>query len=261
MEIKKAKKKFSQNFLKDENILKKIANVIDIKNQNIIEIGPGMGALTKYLVKEAKQVIAFEIDKNLNEYLIENFKNSNLKIVNDDFLNVDLSSYKNYCIIANIPYNISTDIVFKIFEYYQNFENVVLLVQKEFAQRLSANVGDSEYSKLSVSTKLFYDASICFDVNGDAFWPKPKVTSSVIHLKRIDKRYDVDYKEFLNFIKICFSMKRKTLWNNLKQLNIELETFNDICKKLKINNDVRAEKLDLGQFVDLFKLINEIKHN
>ena len=254
---KYAKKRFGQNFLNDKNILEKITNVIDISNKNIIEIGPGKGALTSLLIKKAKKVIAFEIDKNLFDYLNDKFKSqTNLEIINQDFLKVNLSKYENFNIVANIPYNISTDILFKIFDNYQNFENIVLLVQSEFAKRVCAKVNDNDYSKLAPSTKLFYDATYCFDVNASSFWPKPKVTSAVIHLKRTNKIYDIDKREILKFIKLCFSMRRKTLWNNIKILDdLNKEQFEQMCNDLKININSRPEEIDLDKFIEIYKWI------
>lgn len=163
------RKRFSQNFLNDQNILKKIINIVDLNNKNILEIGPGKGSLTKYLLAKAKQVTAFEIDHNLFGYLKSEFNNSNFNLINKDFLKEDLSAYQDFYIISNIPYHISTEIIFKIFDNYQNFPEVVLLVQKEFGKRLCAKVSTKDYSKLAPSTNLFYEASYCFDVDAKAF--------------------------------------------------------------------------------------------
>lgn len=256
-----AKKRFSQNFLNDKKILSKIANIIDIKNKKIIEIGPGKGALTDFLIEKAKKVVSFEIDRNLFNDLREKYCDiKNIEIINDDFLKVDLSNFKDFNIISNIPYNISTDIIFKIFNYFENFENVILLVQKEFAQRICAKPNTSEYSKLSPSTQLFYEAKYCFDVLPSAFWPKPKVMSSVIHLKRTKIKYDFNYNDLLAFIKQCFSMRRKTLWNNIKSLNqLNREKFENICNKYQLNLLVRPEELDLGLIINIFEEINKQK--
>lgn len=250
------KKRFGQNFLNDENILKKIASIISLKNQTIIEIGPGHGALTKYLVKEANEVISFEIDYNLYNKLKDQMIFDNLKIINQDFLKVDLSKFKDFSIVANIPYNISTDILFKIFENYHNVNNVVLLVQKEFGKRVCAKPNDSNYSKLAPSTKLFFDAKYCFDVDASCFWPKPKVTSCVIHLKRNEKQNDIDYYRMLEFIKICFAMRRKTLFNNIKNTyNISFEKFEYICKNLNKEIKSRPEEWSLDDLIFLYKNI------
>ena len=148
-----ALKRFGQNFLMDQNILNKIVTIINLEDQKVIEIGPGYGALTKHLVAIAKEVIAFEIDYNLSDFLKEIFKEqSNLKIINQDFLEIDLSCYQDYLIVANIPYNITTEILFKIFANYQNFETIILMVQKEFAIRLCAKLNQLGYGKLAITT-------------------------------------------------------------------------------------------------------------
>lgn len=248
------RKRFSQNFLKDPQILKKIATTIDLTNQKVIEIGPGKGALTQFLTSKAKEVVAFEIDLNLFEHLNQEFASqTNLTVVNQDFLKADLSSYQGFQIVANIPYHISTDILFKVFQYYQNFEHVILLVQKEFGQRVCASVGTKNYSKLAPSVQLFYEAQYCFDVSNNAFWPKPKVTSALIHLKRKKEQYDVDYQDFLNFMKKCFAMRRKTLWNNLKNEGFDGEIFIKCCQIMGVEQNVRPEHLTFKQFLFLYQ--------
>ncbi|MBD5423371.1 MAG: ribosomal RNA small subunit methyltransferase A [Mycoplasma sp.] len=253
-----AKRKFSQNFLNDKNILSKIANVINVENKCIIEIGPGKGSLTKTILENnVKRLVAFEIDNDLFKYLETTIIDNRLELINQDFLKSDLSEYVNFNIVANIPYNISTDIIFKIFDNYENFENVVLLVQKEFAQRICAKVNTKEYSKLSPSTRLFYDASYCFDVEANSFWPKPKVTSAVVHLKRTNNKYDVNYSEFLDFIKQSFSMRRKTFWNNIKNTTYDYEKFKNVCDQLNLKTDIRPEQLNFDQLMFFYK--NQMK--
>lgn len=257
-----ARKRFSQNFLNDQNILNKIINVVDLSNKNILEIGPGKGSLTKHLLAKAKQVIAFEIDHNLFEYLKSEFTNSNFNLINKDFLKEDLSAYQDFYIISNIPYHISTEIVFKIFENYPNFPEVVLLVQKEFGKRLCAKVSTKDYSKLSPSTSLFYEATYCFDVDAKSFWPQPKVTSCVVHLKRKEGKYDVDYHDFLNFIKTSFSMRRKTFWNNIKQIyHFDFNYFQSICNEMEINTNIRPENLSLDQLLVFYKKLKNTSTN
>ena len=254
-----ALKRFGQNFLTDQSILTKIVNIIDLKNQNIIEIGPGQGALTKQLVKVAKTVTAFEIDYNLSDFLKTTFVDSpNLQIINQDFLKIDLSSYQNHLIVANIPYNITTEILFKIFANHQNFEHIILMVQKEFATRLCAKLNESGYGKLAITTSLFYEAQAVFDVPPTAFKPQPKVTSTIIYLKRKVADFDLDQAdEIMDFIKHCFMMKRKTLWNNLRPLQImDLDLFASFCVDEDFELKVRPEDLSLEQYLKLFNLIN-----
>lgn len=250
-------KRFGQNFLQDENILKKIVSVTNINNKNIIEIGPGKGALTKYLIKDAKKITAFEIDKNLIPFLKESFNgNTNFEVIEGDFLKQDISSFKNHVIVANIPYNITTDILFKIFFHYDLFEEVVLLVQKEFAQRVCAQLGDNNYGKLSITSQIFYNCKLMFDVSPKAFYPKPKVTSSVIYLKR---KKDIFYKyyEFASFIKNCFLMKRKTLLNNLKSQKLNIEIFKMFCIENNISILVRPQQLSYDDYIKLFIVYNK----
>ncbi|MGL5205601.1 MAG: 16S rRNA (adenine(1518)-N(6)/adenine(1519)-N(6))-dimethyltransferase RsmA [Metamycoplasmataceae bacterium] len=256
MDKKYAIKRFGQNFLQDKEILKRIVSSIDIKNKNIIEIGPGKGALSKLILAEANQLVAFEIDYNLSDFLKCEIKNEKFILINKDFLKVDLSIYKGYSIIANIPYNITTPILFKIFENYSNFDDVILMVQKEVAERICAQPGTTNYGKLSIVVANFADVEKLFDISSKAFYPEPKVTSAIIHLKMIKKESDIDNERFLNFIKNCFGMRRKTLINNLKNQ----ENYNEnVVKKFLISNnlnvDIRPQILDINQYKELFKLL------
>lgn len=250
---KYARKQFGQNFIQDENILKKIVSIIDLEGKDILEIGPGKAALTKYLIEKAKTLTVFEIDLNLIEYLKELYKaKPNFKLVEGDFLKANLSSFTNHIIVANIPYNITTDIVFKIFENYQCFDQVILMVQKEFAQRMSAKIKNPNYGKLSITTQLFYDASCVFDVPPSAFFPQPKVTSTIIHLKRRQNNL-TNKKEFMNFVKKCFAMKRKTLINNLKAMNYDVKIFEQYCNDKNLSLASRPENLELVNYLELFE--------
>ena len=251
-----AKKRFGQNFLRDENILHKIATAIDINDEKIIEIGPGEGALTKYLINNTKQVVAFEIDYDLVKLLNEKFNSTkNLEIINQDFLKVDLSQYHGYKIVANIPYYISTDILFKIFENSHLFDEIILLVQKEFAQRVCAHLSQKDYGKLSITTNIFYTPKILFDVSPTAFSPQPKVVSSVIYLKR--KNWSLapeEKRKFSEFIKKSFAMKRKTLINNLKK-EYELAKIETFLKEQNLNLQIRPEQISFELFFRLFMFL------
>lgn len=250
-------KRFGQNFLKDENILKKIVSVTNINNKNIIEIGPGQGALTKYLIKDAKKLTTFEIDKNLIPFLKKTFNDyKNFEVIEGDFLKQDISSFKNYIIISNIPYNITTNILFKIFFHYELFGEVVLLVQKEFAQRVCAQLGDSNYGKLSITSQIFYNCKLVFDVPSIAFYPKPKVTSSVIYLKRKKDVFSECF-EFAKFVKNCFSMKRKTLLNNIKSQKLNIEIFKRFCMDNNLSISIRPQQLSYDDYIKLFIVYNK----
>ncbi|MGL5617508.1 MAG: 16S rRNA (adenine(1518)-N(6)/adenine(1519)-N(6))-dimethyltransferase RsmA [Metamycoplasmataceae bacterium] len=256
MDKKYAMKRFGQNFLQDEQVLKRIVSSINIENKKIIEIGPGKGALSKLILLEADKLVAFEIDYNLSNFLKLEIENEKFFLINKDFLEVDLSSYTGYSIIANIPYNITTPILFKIFENHSNFDDVLLMVQKEVAERICAKPGTSNYGKLSVTTANFATVKKLFDIGPKAFYPIPKVTSSIIHLKMNKNEWDIYDEKFLNFIKNCFGMRRKTLINNLKNH----KNYNEnLVKKFLIDNnlniDIRPQILNLNQYKELFKLL------
>ncbi|MGL4252114.1 MAG: 16S rRNA (adenine(1518)-N(6)/adenine(1519)-N(6))-dimethyltransferase RsmA [Metamycoplasmataceae bacterium] len=255
MNKKYALKRFGQNFLQDTTILSKIVTSIDIENKNIIEIGPGKGALSKLILTKANKLVAFEIDHNLSNFLESEIQDEKFILINKDFLKVDLSSYKEYSIIANIPYNITTPILFKIFENSSNFDDVILMVQKEVAERICAKPGSTNYGKLSVTSANFANVKKLFDIDPKAFYPEPKVTSSIIHLKMIKNELNTDNEKFLEFIKKCFGMRRKTLINNLKTH----ENYNEnLVKKFLLNNnlnfDIRPQILNFNQYKELFKL-------
>jgi len=249
----KYKKSLGQNFLQDESVLQKIANFLSINSDDlIIEIGPGMGALTKYLVKKAK-VLAFEIDKDVIPYLE---KLDNLTVINKDFLSVSikdylLREYKNLYVIANIPYYITTPIIEHIIKENIGEKDIVLLMQKEVADRLSSKHGNSEYGYFTVYLNYYYDIEKLFDVNRKCFYPIPKVDSSVVHLKRKDKINGINEETLFTFIKKCFKYKRKTLKNNLGGYN--LEKINSVLYKYNHSINNRAEDLSLEEYIELYR--------
>jgi 16S rRNA (adenine1518-N6/adenine1519-N6)-dimethyltransferase len=257
MNKKYAMKRFGQNFLQDTSVLERIVDSIDITNKNIIEIGPGKGALSKLILKKAKHLVAFEIDFNLVDFLKEEIKDEHFTLINEDFLKIDLSEYKGYSIMANIPYNITTPILFKLFENNENFDDVILMVQKEVAERISAKPGTTNYGKLSVSSAHFTVANKLFDISPKAFYPSPKVTSSIIHLKMKKDRPEINDEAFLLFVKLCFAMRRKTLINNLKQQpNYDEKRVQEFYSSQNLNLDIRPQTLTLEQYQELFKLFS-----
>ena len=252
----KAKKSLGQNFLKDDNILNKIANSVDTDNDLIIEIGPGMGALTKKLVNKNSYVLAYELDERTKEYLLP-LENDKTKIIYKDFLDTDLKEdikdikFNNLFIVANIPYYITTPIIEHIIESEVPVREMVLLVQKEVAERFSATPKTKDYGSLTVYLNYYFDVKKLFDVKNTCFSPVPKVDSAVVKFTKKDNNYDIDSKKFLGFIKECFSMKRKTLRNNLKNYD-----FDKVLKVLIDNNyskSTRAEEIDLETFMKIYK--------
>ena len=262
----KVKKKFGQNFLHDENILNKIASATDINDGNIIEIGPGLGFLTKKLAPKAKKMISYEIDIEMVEYLNENFKEyQNLKIVNKDFLKVDLQqeiakefNNEQVILIANLPYYITTAILTKILEETDKVDTMIVMMQKEVALRITGKPSTKDYNSLSVLIQYFTDAKLLFNVSPNCFYPAPEVESSVIEVKRKEKITNpaINLEFFLKFNRNVFAQRRKTLMNNLQNsYKIEKQIFIDALNELQLPLTVRAENLTVDQIVNLANYI------
>ncbi|QLY40472.1 ribosomal RNA small subunit methyltransferase A [Hujiaoplasma nucleasis] len=261
------KKKFSQNFLLDENIIKKIVKSADInKDSYVIEIGPGFGALTKYLVDQSKKVLLYEIDDDLIPHLQTLFKDKdNIHIEHQDFLKVqsvdqDIDRYldqaNNVIVISNLPYHITTPIIMKILEESQKIKRLVLMMQLEVAQRLTSKPNTKDYNALSIIIQDQSEAKYMFKVPKTVFQPRPNVDSAVIRLDRyLEKERD---PLFYQFVHECFSQRRKTLVNNLhSSFSINKDDIKVLLDKLEINDKIRAEALDLEMIKNLYKLFKE----
>lgn len=251
------KKKFGQNFLNDENILNKIVKESEIPEDTlVIEIGPGAGALTNKLKDVASNVLAYEIDLDLQNILIDKFKDTNVNIIWEDFLNrnikEDIKDYKNkhIFVVANIPYYITTPIVEKIIDSGIDVEKIVIMVQKEVGDRFSAKPGSKEYGSISVFLNYFFNIKELFIVSKNCFTPKPNVDSVILSLeKKKDKPIVKDEKKLFRLIKDSFRFKRKNLRNNLK--DYDLTKVEEVLKKYNKDLTSRAETLDLEIFVDI----------
>ncbi|MDY0210301.1 MAG: 16S rRNA (adenine(1518)-N(6)/adenine(1519)-N(6))-dimethyltransferase RsmA [Acholeplasma sp.] len=259
----KPKKKFGQNFLKSETTLKKIISGSKVQiTDTVIEIGPGRGALTKHLVKNAKEVYAFEIDQSLTEYLNPIVSlNSNLEIVFEDILEIDLDQFildkglSNVKVIANIPYYITTPIIFKLLETKEVIE-ATLLIQKEVADRLSSGPNSKDYGAVSVLVQSQAKVEKITQVKRTAFYPAPNVDSTVIKLTK-QSFYQTqieDMDQFRKLVKNSFTQKRKTLLNNLEEPS-KLNKTDLLIKLKKIDEKydqfTRAEGLSVEDFVKL----------
>lgn len=254
MENIKAKKSLGQNFLINDHVVKKILNVIDYsKYENILEIGPGYGALTKSIVKKCKKLIAYEIDLDLIEYLTK-LKIKNLEIINDNFLNADLTKYKDLVVFGNIPYNITTDIIFKLIRNSKNIRYAILMMQKEVADRILSPIKCKTYGKLTLSVSYVANSKKIIDVHPNDFNPKPKVNSTVIILD-FNKNYEYDLFSFLSFIKVIFQFKRKTLWNNLST-KYNKNILTNVFKILNLNMQIRSEELTLEMIKQIYAKLN-----
>lgn len=256
----KHKKKFGQNFLRNNIIPKRIINAADIKKDSlVIEIGPGAGIMTKLLATNpnVKQVLAYEIDTSLEEILDINLMGlDNIDIIYDDFLNRDIKSdikkykYTNLYVVANLPYYITTPIITKIIEENIDLEKMVIMIQKEVADRFSAKPKNKEYGSITVFLNYYFDIKKEFVVSRNEFNPKPNVDSMVISLNKKKNSYDVKDKEkFFKLIRDSFKFKRKTIRNNLK--GYDLEKIEEILNKYNYSLTTRAEELPISVFVDI----------
>ncbi len=248
----RAKKHLGQHFLKDENIASKIANSLSFEGyQNVLEIGPGMGVLTKYLLKKDKTIWVVEIDTESIDYLKSHYLHLTDRIINADFLKMNLASQFNnesLAIIGNFPYNISTQIVFKTIEYRDQIPEFSGMFQKEVAMRIAAGPGSKTYGILSVLTQAFYDVEYLFTVPPTVFNPPPKVDSGVIRLlRKKDYHLPVDVPFFFRVVKTAFNQRRKTLRNSLKSLQISDKLKEDVIFAQ------RPEQLSVQQFIELTK--------
>ncbi|WP_417870891.1 16S rRNA (adenine(1518)-N(6)/adenine(1519)-N(6))-dimethyltransferase RsmA [Winogradskyella sp.] len=255
----RAKKHLGQHFLRDENIAKKIADTLTLQGyKDVLEIGPGMGVLTKYLLKKDIKTHVIEIDTESVEYLKSNYLNLSDRIYEKDFLKYDLTEIfkeQPFAIIGNFPYNISSQIVFKTLEMRHQIPEFSGMFQKEVAQRICSKEGSKIYGILSVLTQAFYDAEYLFTVPPSVFNPPPKVDSGVLLLKRKENfSLPCDEALFFKVVKTGFQQRRKTLRNSLK-------TFN-LSDNLKANTifGQRPEQISVSQFIELTSLIENDSH-
>lgn len=259
----KAKKHLGQHFLIDEDIAKQIADTLSFKNYtNVIEIGPGMGVLTKYLLLKDIDLVAMDLDEESIVYLNHSFrlehpkvfeKNNRLNIVEADFLKFDLQQLygeEQFAITGNFPYNISTQIVFKMLEMRQQVPEFSGMFQKEVAQRICEKSGNKTYGILSVLVQAFYEAEYLFTVPPQVFDPPPKVQSGVLRLTRRENlKLPCDEHLFFKIIKASFNQRRKTIRNSLKTFNLSDNLKEDIIF------DQRPEQLSVADFIALTQKI------
>ena len=258
----KAKKSLGQNFLIDKNILEKITNTTKITNKIVLEVGPGTGNLTISLLKKnPKKFFVIEKDNSLASLLNKKFGNK-INIINDDILNLNenLLCDEPLLVFGNLPYNISTEILCKWILNFNDenlwFSNLVLMFQKEVAERIVAKPGSKNYGRLSILTNWLTESSKLFDIPSEAFIPKPKVKSSVIQLKPLSKPlYDVSFESLQKITHLAFSQKRKMLKTSLKEINGE-----KILEDLNISPNLRPENLSVIDFCKIAKKSTQFKN-
>ncbi len=250
----KHKKSLGQNFLKDETILNNIVNAVDLKeNDLVIEIGPGQGALTKKIQDKKVNLICYEIDERTKPYL-EKIKESKTNIIYEDILQVDITEdiqtykYENLYVIANLPYYITTPIIKKIIDSNLNVEAMLLMVQKEVAERFCAKPCSKNYGSLTIYLNYFYEIEKIFDVPRASFNPVPNVDSAVVKFQRREHKFNVlNEDKFFDLVKDAFRQKRKNLKNNLG--NYDLNKIGDILSNYNLSLTNRAEEIPIEVFI------------
>ena len=260
----KAKKQYGQNFLTDHNILTKIVDGARInENTTVIEIGPGLGALTKELLKRSKKVIAFEVDSDLISYLKENTKEyTNLEIVNEDILKTDINKILNagedLVSVSNLPYYITSPIIDLFLFKMTNVHKAVFMVQKEVADRISASVNTKDYNSFSILVQYYAKVKKLFNVPRTAFNPAPNVDSAVIEIEKFERNFKPKDETLYKFVvESAFKERRKTLVNNLSSsFYYSKGDIKEMLIKLEIDENVRGEALSIDDFINL---TNEIE--
>ncbi|MFO7887598.1 MAG: 16S rRNA (adenine(1518)-N(6)/adenine(1519)-N(6))-dimethyltransferase RsmA [Eubacteriales bacterium] len=265
------KKKLGQNFLIDKNINEKIIEAASInKDDVVIEIGPGLGNLTQLLCKEAKKVISIEIDKDFKKIHEDILNYDNLEIIYDDFMEINLNKIlepydkKEIKVVANLPYYITTPIIMKLLEEKYPINKIVVMIQKEVAERFASTPGGKEYGAITLTINYYSETHYAFTVPPEVFIPKPKVSSAVVVFDILDKpKYSVYSEEILfKVIKGAFAKRRKTFVNSLSSTfpEFDKEIILDSLKNFNLNIAIRGEKLSLEEFVKISNFLMERMH-
>ncbi len=256
----KTKKSLGQNFLNDQNIIYKIVEVANVEDYNVLEVGPGQGAITKPLLDCAKKVLSVEIDQRLIEYLENKFsKYDNFKLLNKDFLKTtkeDLAYLEDAPVkmVANLPYYITTPIIIKTLLEYDFIEELYVMVQKEVALRFTSEYKNKSYGSITVFLQSIAQVSYEFTVKKTVFTPSPNVDSAIISFKKKEINKTIDINEYEIFLQAAFKQKRKLLSNNLsKEFCINKDVIIDFLEGLGYKKTIRPEEINVEQYIDLFK--------
>ncbi|MBE5757795.1 MAG: ribosomal RNA small subunit methyltransferase A [Clostridiales bacterium] len=260
----KFNKSFGQNFIFDKNFLKSFVVGIVDKNTTVLEIGPGAGTLTSILCENAKRVVSFEIDKNLKPILDENLSNfNNVEVIFQDIMKVDITEIENimgeeYIIVANLPYYITTPIIFKFLENSTKLKSLIIMVQLEVAERLVAKAGSKDYGAITPAIDYRGDAKIIKKVNRTMFTPVPNVDSAIVQID-LKNKYNITNNKIVDeTIKCIFAMRRKTLENNIKSyFKLPTETVDNIISECEFPKQIRGEKLTTDEIIKLSQVIEK----
>ena len=241
-----SRRRFGQNYLRDKSVIYQIVDKINPrKEDSFIEIGPGQGAITEGIKNNSKNLTLIEIDKENVAYL-KNSLGNEIEIFEEDILKIDLSFIKNNDrIVGNLPYNIASQIILRFLELNKKISDMHFMVQKEMAEVLTSSPGNKSWNKFAVKVAFFYETEILMDISPEAFDIKPKVNSSLVRFKPINSQA-FEIKKLFQIIDLSFQSKRKTIFNNLKNHNINWE-------KLKFDKNLRAEQLSLEDFLEIYK--------
>lgn len=259
-------KSLGQNFLIDGNIVRKIVREANItKDDYVLEIGPGIGTLTEELALNAKKVIAVELDNNLLPILDNTLKEyKNIEIIHGDILKVDIESIiedkfegKSIKVVANLPYYVTTPIIAMLLEKNLNIDSIIVMVQKEVAERMAAGPGGKDYGSLSVFVNFYSNPEIVVKVPKTVFMPQPKIDSSVIKLNLKKDLPDIDKEQFFKVVKAAFSKRRKTIINALSTygFDVEKDEFRKALDEAGIPQNIRAEDISVKEFINLSELL------
>ncbi|MBP9920875.1 16S rRNA (adenine(1518)-N(6)/adenine(1519)-N(6))-dimethyltransferase RsmA [Proteiniclasticum ruminis] len=257
-------KSLGQNFLVDQNIVRDIVKGAEVSKEDyVIEIGPGVGTLTKELLKEAASVTAIELDDKLLPILKEELKEyENFHLIHGDATKVQLDAVypgKEIKLVANLPYYVTTPIITKILNDKVAFSSLTIMIQKEVAERMDAVPGTKDYGSLSVLVQYYCDTKIVRSVPPESFMPRPKVDSTVIRLTKLEKprAHVEDEALFFKIVRMVFTMRRKTLSNNLKSLGYTREFIEEVLEAAGIDLKARGETLSVEKFAELSNVIKE----
>ena len=262
----KFSKALGQNFLIDGNLIENIIDYSDITEDDyVIEIGPGFGTLTERLVDKCKFLYSIEIDSRLMDVLKYTVGDrDNFQIINEDVLKVDLNELnhgdKKFKVVANLPYYITTPIIEYLFNYRDVIESITVMVQKEVANRMVADVGNKDYASLSLFVKQNSDAKIILNAPKTVFMPQPKVDSAVVNMKLKKLDEDIDQELLRQLIRSGFSKRRKTIVNSFTSgfVNVDKEKLKSILQELGLKENLRAENLSLEDYKNIVKKLNDI---
>jgi 16S rRNA (adenine1518-N6/adenine1519-N6)-dimethyltransferase len=256
------RKSLGQHFLIDQNIARKIVKISEIKpDETILEIGPGRGILTRLLIQQAKRVIAIELDRDLYQTLRDELRHApTLSLIQGDALEYPYESIaESFKVVANLPYSISTPLLFRLLGLKEKISSMTLMIQKEVADRIIAKPSSKAYGPLSVAVQLYADPKTCFLVRPTCFVPRPKVASAVIRLHRLPTlRVPVQERFFLRIVKAAFGHRRKTLKNSLRDAGLKEETVRKALQSSQIIGARRAETLSLDEFGRLSNILFEL---